>query len=276
MAEIITWFVMAVIFIFGIIIGSFLNVVVLRHGTGKGLGGRSICFNCKKVLQWYELVPVVSYVWLNGKCSKCRSKISVQYPLVELATGLLYLVAFLWAYPVWLASGWWVFLITLLILWDAISLLVVIFVYDLYHQIIPNLWVWSFIGLAVINTAWHFFLDPNTTVLWLNLIAAALLTAPFALIWLLSKGKWFGFGDVKLILGIGLWLGVYGFTAVTLAFWIGTLVIIAVAIFDRAKIKHGLAIPFAPFLVAGFLLVLFLGWDFFRSEIVVNLISNNY
>ena len=75
--------ILAFTFIFGTILGSFLNVVILRHNSGMTTGGRSMCFSCGKTLHWHELLPVVSYVMLRGKCSQCKSGISLQYPVVE-------------------------------------------------------------------------------------------------------------------------------------------------------------------------------------------------
>ncbi len=267
-----TWFIMLVVFIFGTIIGSFLNVVVLRHNSGKGLNGRSICFSCQKNLHWYELVPLISYLHLNGKCSICRAKISKQYFWVELTTGLLFLLSFLTLYPL-ITQGILTLVVSLLFYWVAIALLVCILVYDWQHQIIPNVWNWSFIFLAVLWQIWQVLVSGAWQVLAVNLIFAGLLTAPFALMWLLSKGKWMGFGDVKLILGIALWLGIYAWSAVVLAFWIGTIVIMLVLLFQKHKIKRGLKIPFAPFLVAGFLIILFLHWDFFRLQNVMDLLT---
>ena len=74
-------------FIFGTLIGSFLNVVIFRLNTGKGVGGRSMCMNCGKTLHAHELVPVLSYIFQLGKCRGCKTKISIQYPVVEAITG---------------------------------------------------------------------------------------------------------------------------------------------------------------------------------------------
>ena len=76
-------FIIVCAFILGTIIGSFLNVVILRHNSGRTVGGRSMCFSCGKTLHWHELVPVFSYLLQRGKCTKCKSKISPQYPVVE-------------------------------------------------------------------------------------------------------------------------------------------------------------------------------------------------
>jgi prepilin signal peptidase PulO-like enzyme (type II secretory pathway) len=80
----------AAFFVFGSIIGSFLNVLILRFNTGATFGGRSKCFSCGRELRWYDLVPILSFLFLRGRCRFCKSKISLQYPTVELITGLIF------------------------------------------------------------------------------------------------------------------------------------------------------------------------------------------
>lgn len=78
--------------IFGLIIGSFLNVCIYRLPRKESIAfGRSHCTNCNTIIKWYDLIPVLSYIFLRGKCRKCKSKISIQYPMVELVNGLAYL-----------------------------------------------------------------------------------------------------------------------------------------------------------------------------------------
>ena len=127
------------IFIFGTIIGSFLNVVILRYNTGNSvLKGRSRCFACGKTLKWYELVPVFSFLAQKGRCRKCKAKISRQYILVEIITGGLFALIFYIQHSIF----------NILYLWAMAGLLIIISVYDLRHLIIPNLFVWLFNFLA--------------------------------------------------------------------------------------------------------------------------------
>src|SRR3989344_5482997 len=131
-------------FSFGAIIGSFLNVVALRYNTGKGIGGRSFCFSCGKNLHWYELVPILSFAVQKGRCRNCRSKISLQYPSVEIFTGLVFLALFFKFNHLLLISPAF---FTLLFLFFGIimSILIVISVYDMRHKIIPDKLVFLFI-----------------------------------------------------------------------------------------------------------------------------------
>ncbi len=125
------------IFIFGAVVGSFLNVVILRLNTGQSIvSGRSKCFSCAKKLRWYELLPVISFIFLRGKCSACRANISWQYPAVEIVTGLIFLQIFNEFSFYFLLSTFYFLLV--------FSVLIIIAVYDYRHQIIPNLFVWIF------------------------------------------------------------------------------------------------------------------------------------
>lgn len=148
------------IFLFGLIVGSFLNVVILRLASGQSfLHGRSECPSCKKKLTFFELIPVVSFIFLKGRCRRCRARISWQYPLVELTTGLLFLAAswrilthlpFRWlllepfSFSSLLAIGFVIFWLFF------VSSLIIIFVYDLRFYIIPDKVVFFSIALALI------------------------------------------------------------------------------------------------------------------------------
>lgn len=230
-------------FILGIIIGSFLNVVIYRFNTGMTIGGRSKCFSCGKTLRWYELVPVFSFVFLRGKCGACGSRISWQYPAVELLTGALFVgivektgFAFYFLPALFYAALW--------------ALLVVILVYDLRHKIIPDGIVWTFVALSLAGV----FLPQISGMPFssLRLVAGPLVAMPLFLMWLFSKGEWMGFGDVKLALGFGYMLGVSaGFAALILGFWIGAGVGIALLARRARGITMKSEVPFAPFLIAG-------------------------
>ena len=244
---------MVLIFLFGLIIGSFLNVVIFRLNTGRlalGLskGRRSKCLHCGKTLHWYELIPVVSFFIQQARCRGCKSKLAWQYPLVELATAILFLTIWRAAWPLSLT-------LAQLIIW---SLLVVIFVYDWRHQIIPDSLVYAFVVLAVL-AAWL-----SSANLLSHLLAGLGLAAFFWLLWLISRGRWMGFGDGKLALGVGLLAGPSGgASALVLAFWLGALVGVALLFHARRSRAPGKsytmksALPFAPFIIIGLALVQF-------------------
>ena len=238
-------------FIFGVVIGSFLNVVALRFNTGMGLGGRSKCMSCGTTLTWKELIPLFSFAVQKGACKKCRSKISWQYPLVEFIAGAVFVLIFFAFPPVDALSA-----ITTLFQVIIACLLLVISVYDIKHKIIPDSFVYSCSGIALASlfiggSSW--FHVPTIEML----IAGPLLALPFALLWLVSKGAWMGLGDAKLALVIGWVLGVSaGINALVLAFWIAAATSVIWLFATHKKIKPKIEIPFGPYIILGFYLVL--------------------
>lgn len=259
--------------IIGALIGSFLNVVIYRYNTGLSVAtGRSQCFVCGKKLEWYELIPLLSFVLQKGRCRVCHTKISWQYPIVELSTAFLFfavayrqvsLYEIFSLYP----NGFLFSVLLAVYYFIIISLMVVIAVYDMRHKIIPNGLVYSFILLALgkLFLFTYLFAWPLGTLALLNLTAPLLLAFPFAFLWFVSRGMWIGFGDAKLALGIGALLGLaHGFSAVMIAFWIGAaygiILILASKLFPTrfpGGVSPASEIPFAPFLILGTCIVLF-------------------
>ena len=233
------------VFILGLIIGSFLNVVALRWDTGSSISGRSKCPHCGKKLSWYELVPVLSFIFLRGKCFSCKKPISLQYPLIEIFTGLVFATL----YPAFGLTTYYLLLTTVF------SIYIVILIYDFHHKIIPDALVYSAIALsflyALLNLQTYQFID---------LLAGPLIFLFFALIWLFSRGRAMGFGDAKLGLSIGWLLGAEtGFSAIILSFWIGAGIMLLIMLFSRfsglfnasKKLTMKSEIPFAPFMILG-------------------------
>jgi leader peptidase (prepilin peptidase) / N-methyltransferase len=238
-----------IIFGVGLIIGSFLNVVILRMNTGRSyVTGRSKCARCARTLAWYELIPVFSYLGLRGKCRTCNTSISHQYPIVELLTGISFLILYTKiVLPAFFAP---LSILTFAFLCVIAGILIVITIYDLKHKIIPDQMVYSFILLSLISIAWKEFTIPEYS-FFAALLNGLFLALPFFLLWYLSKGRLMGFGDVKLALGIGWLLGLQqGFAALLLAFWIGGIFGLGLLAVSR---KHSMKsqIPFGPFLILG-------------------------
>lgn len=241
-----------IIFFFGTIIGSFLNVVIYRFNSSKTLGGRSMCFSCGKTLHWYELIPLVSYISQRGRCTKCKSPISMQYPIVEATTGIMFvLLAFRFlpildvSQPLYLMGVIW-----FTYMW---CLALVIAVYDIRHTVIPERLVWLWNALALVSL---FLFSGLTVVLhapsYSALLAGPVLALPFWAMWYGSKGKWMGLGDAKLVLGIGWLLGMNaGIIGLFLAFWIGAAFSIGLILVKGRKYTMHSQIPFGPFLVLG-------------------------
>ena len=199
-------------FVLGAVVGSFLNVVILRYGTGRGFFGRSACFSCWRKLSWFELAPIFSFLFLRGRCRHCDSRVSWQYPLVEFLAGIIFLATF-WKFPDVLASGALRLALILSFLYylAVFSLLIVIAVYDLRHKIIPDGPVYAFACTALIflfltHPPIEFFRSPAV----FDLLAGPLAALPFFFLWFFSGGRWMGLGDAKLALGLGWFLGLTG------------------------------------------------------------------
>ena len=241
------------IFALGLLIGSFLNVVILRMNTGRSVVvGRSKCARCSRELAWYELIPVLSFLGLRGKCRTCKQPISFQYALVELVTAIVFVIIYT---KIVIVGGFTAAAITLFLFALIIaSLLIVITVYDLRHKIIPDNMVYPFILLALLAIVWQSVLVPEFRILP-ALVEGAVVALPFFLLWHFSKGRLMGFGDVKLMLGIGWLMGLTaGFTVLVLSFWIGGII----GLFLLALTRHyGMKsqIPFGPFLILGLFIV---------------------
>ncbi len=250
-----------VVFLFGLIIGSFLNVVIYRFNTSRGLNGRSACFSCNKKLTWQELIPIFSFLFQKGRCKSCHSKISWQYPLIELFSGLTFLVLFLKFAPL-LEISFPAFLGTLVYYFALFSILTVILVYDLRHMIIPNRLVYlfallSFFQYIIVLLPYN---DAAMAMTWptlAHILSGPLLALPFAMLWVVSKGKWIGLGDAKLALGIGFLVGfTSGLAALLLSFWIGAVVSIFMLLVETRKTLKT-EVPFAPFIILGLAIVFF-------------------
>ncbi len=235
-------------FILGTIIGSFLNVVILRYNTGESVvqtGSR--CFSCGKKLKWHELIPILSFIIQQGRCRNCKSKISIQYPIVEFLTGLIFLLTFQITHYSLLITGYYFIIF---------SLLIVIAVYDVRHQIIPNGFVYAFDILAFLNL----FQVSSFKFQVSSFFAGIIFFSFFGLLWLLSKGTWMGFGDAKLALGIGWLMGsIKGILALILSFWTGAVVGIFLLFFLKDKYNIKSKIAFGPFLILGALIAFFFG-----------------
>ncbi len=253
-----------IFFVFGLIIGSFLNVVIIRLNTQKSFGGRSGCMSCMNTLSWYELIPVFSFLGLRGRCKNCKAKISIQYPIVEFLTGLIFALLFLKAQYIFFYNTTPIFSIIYAFYAAVFSLLLVIAVYDFKHKIIPDtlslvLGILTFIGLFLFNSSGFYPHIPSV----LEFLSGLIIAAPFAFFWLVSSGRWMGLGDAKLAISIGWFLGLSrALSALTIAVWVGAIVGILLVIFSK---KHGMKseIPFAPYLVLATVLVFLFGITLF-------------
>jgi leader peptidase (prepilin peptidase) / N-methyltransferase len=235
--------------VFGLIWGSFFNVLILRIPARMSLLPRSRCANCLNPVPWYFNVPVFSYLWLRGKCHNCGQRISIQYPLIEIATAVLFLWIFLQFGLSWRVVAYGIFL----------SLLLVISVIDLYHQIIPDELSLPGIVLGVIATLCLGEMEWWESVAGI-LVGGGLFYSIATLYEKVTHREGLGGGDVKLLALIGAWLGVKSIlTVVVLSSLLGSIVGIGIMILKRKDFKS--AIPFGPFLALAAVIDLFCGQD---------------
>lgn len=219
--------------------------------------------SCKNQLSWYELIPIFSFIFQKGRCLNCKTKISIQYPLVELATGLVFLVLFL-KFQNLLFKDIMLFSVAYIFYAILFSILLVIAIYDFRHKVIPDrlVLVFGILGFLGLFFSGFYFYIPNL----MEFFSGIFVALPFALLWLVSGGRWMGLGDAKLAVPIGWMLGLSGaLSALVVAFWSGAIVGMILVIFSGRTHKLGMKseIPFAPFLVFGFFLTIIFNLNLF-------------
>lgn len=268
-----------ILFVFGLIFGSFLNVVALRYNGDHFLfdpaviGGRSRCPKCDHQLRWFELVPLLSFFIQGARCRGCKARIGFQYPAVELLMGIIFA-----AVPARLAMALPTYTLPLGIfaaLWIlAFVFLILISYVDIRLNIIPDECHWMLGALAVVivivsgfffGPANHSLLGPYAWILGLqgsvlvaHLAGAVFGFAFFEILVLVTRGRGMGMGDVKLALPLGFLFGWPDILAVFgAAFVIGAVAGTVGILFKRKTMKATL--PFVPFLAVGSMVVFFWG-----------------
>ncbi|MBI4225686.1 prepilin peptidase [Candidatus Roizmanbacteria bacterium] len=265
------------IFMLGLAIGSFLNVLIDRLPQEESIIGRSHCDHCKKDLAWNDLMPILSYVYLGARCRYCGKKLSFVYPLVEIITAALFVFVVslpslnLRGSPASLLNlggssavegallSIHVFVLEKLALLGIVSMAIVIFFSDLKYQIIPDS-----IQLSLFAFSFLFLITKGVTpqVFLAQVVAAFAVMLPILIIFLVTRGKGMGFGDVKFAFSLGFLLGIVdGVLALYTGFITGALVGIGLIFLRKKGLKSKIA--FGPFLVLGLLTMLF-----FKNNIV--------
>lgn len=229
---------LSVIFLFGITIGSFLNVCIYRIPKKENITTtRSHCMNCGNVIKWYDLVPVISFLLLRGKCRKCGAKISIQYPVIELLNGLLYCLIFAML-GLDLKS----------VLTMALSsALIVITVIDWRTYEIP-FGLNVFIAVLGIIATTEKLLNRDFSGALDNVIGAVSVSGFLLLLYIITKGRGIGGGDIKLMATAGLFLG---WKNCILAFVIGCVLGSIIHLIRMRVSKQDHVLAFGPYLSAG-------------------------
>jgi len=263
------------LFFLGTIFGSFLNVLILRYRPGeavlgKHLGGRSACPKCGKILNWYELIPIVSFIVQAGRCRGCKGGISFQYPVVEILSGLIVATV-----PLMLGLTPFAFI------WAAaLLILLAISFIDARNYVIPDALTAAVAVLGIAATvmvsagkvsgmdlvpgtflgSYAYVFSFTESPLIAHLAAALAGGIFFSVVIMLSRGKAMGWGDAKLAGAIGLLVGwPDAIMALMVAFIAGAVVGIAALIFKKKKLKD--ALPFGPFIAIGTAIVVYFGYD---------------
>jgi len=276
-----------IIFILGLVIGSFINALEYRITEKKTMAGRSFCPHCKHQLAWYDLFPLLSFAFLGGKCRYCKKKISWQYPLVELGSGFTFVGVLLssqfatvcdftkgffgsslpflslyklsqYKYDFFLFSGAKMFL-TLAIF----SVLILLALHDAKTGYILSLYVYvaAFLALVLLLLGYPGGASSTDMIayyvpyLWSAIVPASILFS----LYFFSKGKWMGAGDSELAVLMGLFLG---FPSVLVSFYFAFIVgsiwsLFLIYVLKKAKMQS--AVPLGPFLVLGVYVAYFFG-----------------
>ena len=241
-----------IVFIFGSIWGSFSNVCINRIPDNKSvISGRSYCPNCQKLIKWYDNIPLLSFIILKAQCRNCSTKISSKYFLVELISGLNFVLAFYF----------FGFSLTTLLFFILSICYLIIFFIDLKHFIIPNELTYPLMAIGFLKS-----FDPNLDINLFPHFIDSLIGGCFGytIIWLiifvykkLRNKEGMGLGDAKLLSAIGFW---FGWVSIPFIIFFSSAIALLVAVPDLIKNKKNLSsqIPFGPYIIIGNLIFLFL------------------
>ncbi len=244
-------------FIFGASIGSFVQVVVTRLNVAPIINGRSKCLSCGEALRAFDLVPLFSYLFLKGKCRYCNTAFGSSSLYIELFYGSIYVLLYnfilLGQQSLLVSSLWLVYYTFLFIVMGVIAL------YDLKHTYIPVFYLMGYLALSLIMLCLRYLQDGTSV----TLIAPLVVSMPFMILWVVSRGKWLGFGDVILFLGAGAFFGIeQGLAVLLISIWMGAIVGVVRYLYLGEGIRNK-SLPFVPFIMIAFLLVLFTDLDIF-------------
>lgn len=224
-----------------------------------GLNDHSVCLHCDYRLRWFDLIPVISWILLRGKCRKCRKNIGYSEIIAEIGMGLVFVLS----YAFWPLGTDTITGIVTLVLWAIMLVLLCIhFFYDLKWQLLPDRITTIFFAVAAVYWAIGWATNPLATTSSIAIdtaVSLAVLPGFYGLLYLVSKGNWIGLGDVKMLIPMALVLMSWqnSFLLLFLSNFIGCLVLLPAML--SKKVARGAHIPFGPFLIVGFVLVVLWG-----------------
>lgn len=263
--------IISILIILGLCFGSFVNALVWRlHQQGLSqkkraandselsiAKGRSMCPHCQHALAWYDLLPVLSWLSLRGRCRYCHKSIGWQYPLVEVATAALFVASYVF-WPTNLTS---LTSYSLLGIWlAAVVAFMALIVYDIRWMLLPNKIIFPLIGLGVVSAFIRAVAsDTPVSIALMGLGGLAVAGGIFYVLFQISDGAWIGGGDVKLGFAIGLLLGspFLAFLMLFIASILGLLIATPGILLKKSKLSS--KIPFGPFLIIATIIVMLFG-----------------
>jgi leader peptidase (prepilin peptidase)/N-methyltransferase len=241
----------ALSFIYGAAIGSFVQVVATRLNVAPIVKSKSKCLSCGEALRVSDLIPVLSYIFLRGKCKYCKVAFGIESLLIELGFGVLFVLLYHFILVGTILSTAILWLVYYTLMFIALG---VIALYDYKHSYVPVAFLFLFAFLSLIMLGLRYIADPTSAIL----LGPVIVALPFLGIWLVTKGRAIGFGDVVLYAAVGAFFGIeQGLAVLLISIWLGAIVGLMIYAYRRKKKNMNTAIPFVPFIVIAFLAVLF-------------------
>lgn len=247
------------LFIIGAACGSFALVLADRmHSKRNWVSGRSACEQCKHVLQPLDLIPIISWLALRGRCRYCRKKVGISYPLTELFTASVFALSYVYApYDLDSPSTMGMFVTWLF----AVILMTALLVYDLRWKLLPTKVIQPLIVLGALHVGLQYALYDGSLLRYVASVIASVAVGAgmFALLWAVSNGRWIGDGDIRFGVVIGLFLAdpLLSWLSIFIASVLG--LVFALSLLKNAKKKSKLQIPFGPFLISGLIITYLFG-----------------
>ncbi len=242
-------------FILGASVGSFVQVIATRLHVAPIIKGRSKCLSCGEALRVSDLIPVVSYFLLKGRCRYCRAPYGISAVVIEVLFGMIFVA--LYYYVLQNIPSLFEASVALSYYTGLFIVLGVMALYDRVHSYVPIGFLVSFLLFTFVMFGYRMSHEWSL----IEFLAPLLVATPFFFIWVVTKGRGLGFGDVLLFLGVGAFFGLYsGFAVFMIAVWSGAVVGLLSKYLLSKKVT---AVPFVPFIALAFIFVLFTGVDIF-------------
>lgn len=241
-----------IFFFVGSAFGSFTLVVVNRLHVAPIVNARSKCLSCSKKLEWFELIPVISYLFQKGRCNNCNAKIGHDHVLIEIVYGFLFVLL----YQLFLKDKGWNLTTTWWTVYYSTMFVVsgVLVLYDLRHRLVPEYFLYAFVALSSVMMFIRYFSSMESV----EFITPFVLSIPSLLIYIITKKRGIGLGDVILFAGVGMLLGTESALAsLVISVWSAAIVGLTLQMINKKEYHMKYALPFVPFMIISTWVVLF-------------------